>query len=382
MESPARQASSLPFLETDRSGNVFLSWVETASDNQAILYYSKLTDNQWSRPDTIASSSEWFVNWADYPSITAQNGEVTTAHVLKKIPGNTYSYNVNMYSRQADDLWNGPILPHFDNTATEHGFVSMVPWQNKTLAVWLDGRQSANRTDEQYFDLSKAMTLRSALISSDGSITQSQLIDESVCDCCNTALAVTPKGAVAAYRNRSNQEIRDIYISRYIAGKWTAPKAVHNDNWEIAACPVNGPAIAAHDSTVVVTWFTAANDDPQVKAAVSTDYGNSFSAPIGINDTTATGRVDVVIDNQSNAFVSWMEGADETSTLKVKQIKPDHSVSEAYNVTAMDGSRRSGFPQMELSGNTLYFAWTAIDSTTSVKTAELGLGIFEDLNRN
>ena len=70
-------------------------------------------------------------------------------------------------------------------------------------------------------------------------------VDARVCECCPTAAAVTAEGVIAAYRNRSDDEIRDNYVARFVNGKWTAPQPVFNDNWKIAACPVNGPALSA-----------------------------------------------------------------------------------------------------------------------------------------
>ena len=40
----------------------------------------------------------------------------------------------------------------------------------------------------------------------------------------------------------------------------TATTAVYNDGWKIAACPVNGPAVAANGKRVALAWFTAPND--------------------------------------------------------------------------------------------------------------------------
>ena len=58
------------------------------------------------------------------------------------------------------------------------------------------------------------------------------------------------------FRNRTDDEIRDIYVTRYEMGRWTAGKAVHDDGWQIHACPINGPAVSAHGRiTGVVLGF-------------------------------------------------------------------------------------------------------------------------------
>ena len=53
---------------------------------------------------------------------------------------------------------------------------------------------------------------------------------------------MTADGPLVAFRDRSNQEIRDIHVARVEQGKWTEAVPVHADNWRIEACPVNGPA--------------------------------------------------------------------------------------------------------------------------------------------
>ena len=57
-------------------------------------------------------------------------------------------------------------------------------------------------------------------------------------------------------------------MSRYVNGKWLAPQSVFNDNWKIAACPVNGPALAAHGRNVAMTWFTVKQEQGQAYSGV------------------------------------------------------------------------------------------------------------------
>ena len=375
LKSPAGENARLPFLTADKNGTMFLSWVETdSSDAVSTLRYAKLTGENWSAPTTIASSSQWFVNWADYPSIVAEDGAVTTAHALHKIKGDTYSYNVNIFQNKGNNEWSGPVTPHYDSTETEHGFVSMVPLKNDVMAVWLDGRRSANRAEQEYFDIEKAMTLRSAIISRNGKVIASKQIDKAVCDCCSTSLALTSKGPVVAYRNRTDNEIRDIYVSRYVQGKWTPPTPVAEDNWHIGACPVNGPAVAAHDSTVVIAWYTAAGEKKRVKVARSTNFGQTFSAPAIIQNSKAIGRVDIVLDKDKTAYISWMTQAGQQAELRVAALKPEGSLGRSYTVTTMRTDRKSGFPQMEIQKDHLIFAWTNLDrDKTSVVTARHAL---------
>jgi sorbitol-specific phosphotransferase system component IIA len=73
-----------------------------------------------------------------------------------------------------------------------------------------------------------------------------------VCECCQTLAAVTSEGVIIAYRDRSPSEVRDIYYVRRQNGAWSALQAIHEDGWEITACSVNGPSVAADGSRVAL----------------------------------------------------------------------------------------------------------------------------------
>ena len=371
-DSPAGSNASLPRLFTDNSGKVFMSWVESKSDTTS-LYYSTLNNHEWSSPELISKSSNWFVNWADYPSIIARNGEPIAAHWLQKVPGGTYAYNVNIAS--AANNWEGALTPHNDNTPTEHGFVSMVPASDSTfLSIWLDGRNTINGgghdSHNSPSDLSSAMTLRSALIDYNLNVIESFLIDESVCDCCGTAAVQTKNGFITAYRDRTENEIRDIYISRFINGKWEDPTTVHDDNWEIAACPVNGPSIDAKEESVAVAWFTGANDQTKVKLAFSNDEGLTFDLPILIDNGNPLGRVDVEFIEDGSVIVSWMERNMEDRSkayFKGKKVSDSGKVLQEFEIAMMESSRRSGFPQISSYNNSIIAAWTDLGDPKSPK---------------
>lgn len=370
IENPASENSSLSRLFTDNTGKVFMSWVEE-KEKVAFLYYSEFDVKGWSEPKVISQSEDWFVNWADYPSVIARDGKPVAAHWLKKIPGNTYSYNVEIAS-YSDGKFNEPVVPHTDNTATEHGFVSMVPFTDSTFyAIWLDGRNTTGGHGE-HGDLSSAMTLRGAELSQSGNILSEAEIDNAICDCCNTSITKTSNGLLAVYRDRTEGEIRDIYVSRMINGTWSNPKPVFNDEWEIAACPVNGPAVDSYNSSVAVAWFTGANNKAAVKLAFSKDEGSSFSAPIQIDAEATLGRVDVLLKDENAAWISWMNRNEESGALNLKLISMDGEILESHIISEMNPSRGSGFPQITKTNDGVLVSWTDYsESGKQIKTAIL-----------
>lgn len=340
-----------PYLFTDKDGTTYLSWTEE-KDSINILQYAELTaEGEWTTPKVIAQGNDWFVNWADYPVIVTHHGNNLAAHYLAKSSAGTYSYDVNVtHSEDAGENWEEASILHDDKVSAEHGFVSMVPYKENYLVTWLDGRNTTEATDKA----NRAMTIRAAVLSPEGEKLEEWELDNRVCDCCQTAAAITDNGPIVAYRNRSEDEIRDMYYVRWENGQWTEPKPLHNDQWKIAGCPVNGPRLAAMNNTVAATWFSAAEGKAEVKIKFSKDGGKSFGDAIRIDHGKALGRVDVELLSENIAFVTWMEG----SSIMGAKVTADGDVINNYLVAKSSESRGSGFPQLTKSGNQLIFAWT------------------------
>jgi len=371
---PAGPGSAEPHLSNAQDGAVVLSWLEPEGDGDA-LRFSVLADDQWGPAITVAHGTEWFVNWADFPSVTPITADLWAAHWLAKRPGGTYAYDVALaLSRNGGQTWDAPINPHTDNTRTEHGFVSLFPWKTGVGALWLDGR---NTTAEGHSEHGSAdasgMTLRSAVIEPDLTITDSRLVDDLVCDCCQTDIAIADDGPIAVYRNRTRNEIRDIYVSRSINGDWQPGIPVANDGWEISGCPVNGPAIVANGVHVAVAWFTAANDSSKVQVAHSMDGGATFTTPVGVDVERPIGRVDIEMLDNGAAVVSWLRnGEAQHGDILARTVSANGALGPVNVITTTTAARSSGFPQMTRYADNLLFAWTESSNDGSqVKTIQI-----------
>jgi len=365
LPSPAPENSSLSRVVGDESGNLYLSWVTQAEDF-ASLNYSTLNETGWSEPQLVSQGEDWFINWADFPvlSVSAENKVV---HWLRRSAEGTYDYDIDarFYDAQTDS-WSGTITPHKDGVSAEHGFVAMLPvGQGNTLMSWLDGRNT--KTEQGYGE----MTLRAGIFNARGETLSEWELDSRVCDCCQTSAALSDAGPIVVYRDRSAEEIRDIYITRYANGDWTPPVAIHDDQWEIAGCPVNGPSVASHGNFVAVGWFTAKDDSPKVQLALSTDSGKHFSAPILVSGPDTIGRIDTAILANGQVAVSWLDTTRETAQLTVSRYSPEGSLLDATIVDRTSASRRSGFPIIEAIGDDLFVTWTDISDGPEVRVARI-----------
>jgi hypothetical protein len=222
-----------------------------------------------------------------------------------------------------------------------------------------------------------SMTLRYATIDGSGNISDDAQLDERVCECCQTSAAVTSDGVFAVYRDRSQNEVRDIYSVRQAASGWVSPQTVHPDNWEINGCPVNGPSVAADGRNVVVAWYTGAGGTPHVKVAFSTDAGATFGSPIQVDDGETQGRVDVLLLPDNSALVCWLSGTPEGGEIKVRRVESNGSLGAPAVIAKTDISRSSGFPRMARLGNEVHFAWTEFGKPSRVRMATADVSAYK-----
>ena len=370
-QSPTEGDSREPDLYATHDGRVILSWVEKVSDKRYALRLAMLDGNGWSEARTVSQGDNWFVNWADFPSVASLRNGTLAAYWLVKSGSSTYAYDVNVSQSRDGKNWGKPIVPHRDNTQTEHGFVSLIPLEDGRLgAIWLDGRNMKNmKESDEHAPPSESMTLRYAAIDGDGKLSDETELDERVCECCQTSAAITNNGPIVVYRDRSPTEVRDIYIVRRVNGSWTKPQPVFADNWQINGCPVNGPAIAADGSRVAVAWFTGVANTPRVNIAFSQDAGATFGQPIQVNDDETVGRVDTLLLADGSALVCWLSGNADGGAIKVRRVRQDGSVGPSAVIAHTDISRSSGFPRMARLGDQVHFAWTEFGKPAHVRTA-------------
>jgi hypothetical protein len=365
VQSPALiGASAEPQLSTfgDRT---ILSWIERKSSAKgdadvAWLKFSERTATGWTAPAVAATGDDWFLNWADVPSVVRISSTLLAAHWLESNGPDPEGYDVRVsFSRDDGKTWSAATSPHHDGTPTEHGFASLFPAHDGGLGmVWLDGRAG------------ETMSIRSATFSSDGTQTSEAVVHDRVCECCPTAAVVTGDGVIAAFRNLGDNQVRDIHVARMAGDKWSTPSAVHNDDWRIDACPVNGPALSADGQTVAVAWFNAKVDQGHVFAAFSNDGGRSFGEAIRVDDASALGRVDVALLSDGSAAVAWIEFVEGRSQFRIRRVSANGALTPSTVVSALASGRASGYPRLARAGQELIFAWTELQNgKTTVRTA-------------
>ena len=367
--------SRYPRVAPTDEGGLLMSWFEKTDSVNWALKWSEFADEEWTEAKTITSNENYFVNWADFPSIYHFGGDTISAHWLQKSGEGTFDYDVTVVkSTDRGATWSKPQVPHRDGVKGEHGFVSFFRDMNDRLGlVWLDGREMKPSHDGHGYG---AMNLYQTTYGNGDEFNWEMRLDDKICECCPTSAIRTDNALILAYRDRSDEEIRNINIIRYANGHWHESYPVNDDGWKIAGCPVNGPMLASHENDVAIAWYTSPNATPTVNVAFSKDEGASFEAPIRVDLAQPIGRVDLIWLNENEVMASWIELAEETTNIVSAIISKDGEAQQPRIVSEIQPGRVSGYPQMEMVDDQLFFAWTEGGENGGVKSKWVPVSAF------
>jgi hypothetical protein len=387
LPSPTHKAAAEPFVSLGSNGTVLLSWLERNTDSSTAMHVARLsTANVWNASSEVVRRRDLFVNWADFPSVVALADGRWLAHWLQKNGSGAYAYDIQIsQSSDSGATWSPTVIPHKAGIQAEHGFATLLPNADSSAdIVFLNGDvapappagTASNATHESHSEADgPPMRLGFAHFSAAGTMLPDTVLDARTCDCCQTAIAQTSNGPVVLYRDRLENETRDISVMRRVQGNWTQTTPLHRDNWIINACPVNGPAISADGMRVAAVWFTAARDTAKVQLVFSSDAGATFGAPVRIDAGAPVGRVDVEMLDGGDALVTWIErtGA-ESAEVRARIVRSDGRAEPAITIATLTKNRASGFPRMVRRRDDVVLAWTMPGATSTIQLASLRIG--------
>jgi hypothetical protein len=359
IDPPTPPDSGMPFLTAGPNGAVYLSWIEPAPNNEHALRFSQWTGTQWTPPETIAHGPHWFVNWADFPSLSVLPDRSILAHWLtRSAAGNKFGYGIRVAKRAPDSpVWRETHGISLDEKVDYAGFLTFSPGARAAvyLAPPAEKAQPAAHGDHEH---GHRKTARFILFNPDGAVESDKEIDADVCSCCQTALGKTSTGWIAAYRDHQPGEIRDISIVRYNDGVWSAPRTLHPDGWKINGCPTEGPSILARDKHVAIAWLTRANAQPKVQLTLSANDGRDFSAPLRIDSGNPLGRPHITAFDDTHYLVTWLEKAtDDHNQIRLRLVSNDGALSAPIVSTKAPVGRAAGFPKAIVTGDKILLTW-------------------------
>jgi len=329
--------SAFPSWAWTPAGPPRLLATELLENDRARLVLHAVTERE-DASQVLAEGSDWLLNWADIPAAAVDAGGTLLGTWLARAgPGRAYGTRFRVVGTAAG----GEPRPLEDHRGPgEHGFVSLgvlAGPEEGFLALWLDGRAAEGPEGET--------RLYARTVARDGRLGPETLVDPRTCSCCPTSLVrLQDGGFLAAWRDRSEDEVRDIAVARFDGTAWGAPRALHADGWQLDGCPVNGPRLAAGPAGVAATWFNGA--EGSVLVSFGDPSGEAFGAPLRVDDGAAVGRGDAVFLPDGALLVGWLEYGGRDSTWRVRRVTAAGEAGPSLVVDSTSSERSSGFLRM------------------------------------
>lgn len=372
IDPPAGEGSGMPHLAQDAAGAVYLSWTEPvgpANDAAAsstapaarthALRFAKWSGSAWSAPETIAQGANWFVNWADFPALSVLPDGSMLAHWLARAEsGGKFGYGIKIARRDPRTArWTQIHGMSLDEKEDYAGFLSFEPGGETAVFLSPPAAGGGHGPHEHGAGAEHRKTVRFVRFQG-GRIAAEGELDSDACTCCPTSVGRTRNGLIAAYRDHSPGEIRDIAVVRYRDGLWSKPVALHADGWKINGCPTDGPSIAAADQRVAIAWLTRASGEAKVQVALSSDEGKTFGKPLRLDAGNPLGRPGIAQWDANGYVAVWLEkttGAE--AELRLRRIGAGGTLHPVLTLATVAASRTTGFPKLAVAGNQLFLAW-------------------------
>jgi len=339
-------------------GSPMLSWIEPTKDGSFALRYAVHKGVDWSEPRTIAARRKFFHHPAEVPGMVALPGGSLIAHWIEQ-PSEASEAEFLFISASRDGIkWTEPAMATKDRSQAQHGLASIVASGEREASLfWLQALKGEDGPT----------SLMRSVIGADGAEIREESLDSDVCSCCPTAVVKTAKGILVVYRDHTKDNIRDIAVTRLDGGRWSSPKIVFPDKWQIDACPVNAASASALGDKVAIAWYTASDDKPRVEYAFSGDGGGTFTKALVVSTGEAYGYASAAIDDAGGAFVSWLERGKGNARVLVRHISETGVPGPVTQVA--EGTRKDlGYPRLVRAGNDIWIAW---NSSVKVQTARL-----------
>jgi hypothetical protein len=259
-----------------------------------------------------------------------------------------------------------------DGLTGARGWESAVMADGGTMhAVWLDGRNASASSGPasapgQHQHAAMRQDLYHAMWTG-GSAPVEAPVAANVCFCCKTAIVSRGSDVFVAWRHLFAGGVRDIALARSPDGGGTfqAPVRVSADNWQIDACPDDGPAMTIDaEGAVHVVWPTlvagARATGMAIFEAVSRDSGVSFSARTRVDEGTGNpAHPRLATGSSAGTAIVWDELSDGARRIVFRR-------SGGGPATVVSDGRIASYPAIAATGDGFAVAWTQQDGGHSI----------------
>lgn len=264
-----------------------------------------------------------------------------------------------LYSRSSDEGKTfAPLQPITANNESQRFEAIGLSPDGALFAAWLDKRNRvpAQQSGKKYDGAGLFFAT-----SKDGGATYSeaQLATDNTCECCRLGLAFDHSGhPVIVFRNIFEGSIRDHAVVTFTDQGAPGPVyRVSQDEWQIAACPHQGPSLSiAPDGTYHVTWYTNGKVRKGLFYAQSHDGGKTFSDPLPIGQADKALSRPYVISGPQGTAIVWKEfDGEKTSVQLMTSADNGKTWSQPRMISSTTDS--SDHPLLVSDGRRYYLSW-------------------------
>ena len=269
------------------------------------------------------------------------------------------------------------FLPH--TTVSAPGVAGDRGWHATAIdragmahTIWLDHRALAARpksgTHDHHtgIDMSQFSSLYHAARGDQGREAERELTPN-VCYCCKTALVVAESGAMyAAWRHVYPGNIRDIaFMTSKDGGRtFSPPVRVSEDNWHLAGCPDDGPAMAVDgNGTVHLVWPTVIGGETPQGAIFysSTRDGRNFRTRLRVptRGSPKPSHPQIVADDRG-LVIAWDEVINGVRQASSRRLRFTREGQPTFgDLVVFDPVGTSSYPVLAVTSRGVIAVWTS-----------------------
>ncbi len=355
-----------PSVATSPDGAVYVAWVGHGAGKEADVWLARF-DGEGRRAGeatrvnpSVGGATAWR---GDPPCVAvAPDGAVYvawTARAGEAVHATTLYLSA---SRDGGKSFGPPVKVNDDAGVCVHGMHSLaVGRDGRVYLAWLDERNLISHGATKHGDgAQKAGEQAGAKKTSGGmhgeqnrevffaasadggrTFSRNRLVASEACPCCKTALAVSGEGRVyVGWRQVLPGDFRHIAVASTADGGETfaAPTVVSDDRWELRACPVSGPALAAGDGGALrVLWYTAGEAGrPGLYDSESNDGGRTFGPRRVLKEGNLRGTP-LLLAGGGGRPVAVFEGAGESGANGLWRVRLGEATSAAGGAALIEG---------------------------------------------
>lgn len=256
---------------------------------------------QVSRPRIVGTpNGTWHIAYAANDIHPTLNKTLLTTHYTRSVDGGKSFEMPKRLSAITDQDMSGVIHGGFASAAA-FGTMASAP-DGSVHVYWIDTRHMKPDSDSG--------ALYGSISRDDGKTftTDKQLIDTSVCPCCQLTAVATPQSEIVLGSRRVEKDsFRPATVMTLSRKDETVldRQSIGGAPWQINGCPLKPTVVAVHGKNVFAAVHNGGEATPGVIFSVSNDGGKSFK-PHGIVHPSATvSDAPTIAVNGSRVLLAW-----------------------------------------------------------------------------